>query len=143
MDNLKQGKAIFYGWKLLAAVFVIMFFCGGFGYFVLTVFVTELEGEFGWDRTVMSNMVALCGVLAAVIAPLAGASMERFGARLTMAAGALLYVTAQVVLALMNGKLMLFAGGIVAGTGLALCTIVPGQTLMTLWFDRYRGIPSS
>ncbi len=140
MEKSGKGKTIFYGWKLLAAVFVIMFFCGGFGYFVLTLFVTELEREFGWDRTVMSNMAAMCGVLSALFAPLVGTSMERFGARLTMATGALLYVMAQLVLALMTGKRMLFTGGIMAGIGLAFCTIVPGQTLMTFWFHRYRGI---
>ena len=50
----------------------------------LSIFVEPMTREFGWSRAVLSGAVSIGGLLAAVVAPLLGAALDRHGARLVL-----------------------------------------------------------
>jgi MFS family permease len=118
---------------------VVLFFTGGGGLYVFPVFISSFQAEFGWSMTEISISAALFAVVMGFSNPLVGFLFARFGARRTMlVAGALTALTSLCFAALQN-LAMLYATVLVSGFAVAGTTILPAQTLVTNWFDRFRG----
>ena len=77
----RLGKRFYYGWVVTAVVFL-----GNMGAFSLNpafgLFITPLEQEFGWDRATITRSLTMGTVLGAMLAPVLGMVIDRFGARL-------------------------------------------------------------
>ena len=79
----------FYGWLIVAVVFVSM----AIGVNVRTAFsllFPPILTEFGWDRGVTAGAFSFGFVVSAVLSPLIGRQMDRAGPRLVMELGVLL-----------------------------------------------------
>ncbi|HEU0157943.1 MAG TPA: MFS transporter, partial [Hyphomicrobiaceae bacterium] len=79
----------FYGWLIVAVVFVSM----GIGVNVRTAFsllFPPILGEFGWERGVTAGAFSFGFVVSAVFSPLIGRLMDRAGPCLVMEAGVVL-----------------------------------------------------
>ncbi|MFO1160908.1 MAG: MFS transporter [Reyranellaceae bacterium] len=74
----------FYGWVVLGCLCLAGFARQGPAVAVLSVFVVPMTDAFGWSRTEMAGAVSLGGVLAAVISPWIGPTLDRRGARLVL-----------------------------------------------------------
>ena len=76
----------FYGWIIIAVTFVTM----AIGVNARTVFsllFPPILGEFGWDRGVTAGAFSFGFVVSAVMSPLIGRMMDRFGPRAVMELG--------------------------------------------------------
>lgn len=135
--NKKTNK--FYGWKVVSATFIVLFFGGGFGYYCFSIFVKPLSEAFGWTRTAISGSVAGWAVVFGITGPVIGYFIHRFGAKKTMSIAAFFAGVAYLLLASMNSLWMLYAVMILVGASLSGHTLIPAQTLVTNWFDRLRG----
>jgi MFS family permease len=74
----------FYGWVVLGCLCLAGFARQGPAVAVLSVFVVPMTDAFGWSRTEMAGAVSLGGVLAAIISPVIGPTLDRRGARLVL-----------------------------------------------------------
>ncbi|HME09841.1 MAG TPA: MFS transporter, partial [Bryobacteraceae bacterium] len=137
--NWRAHTTVFYGWYLAAALFLIMVFTGGIGFYVFPVFVGSLHSDLGWSITQISGAIGLWAIVFGLSGPLVGAMSERFGPRKTILAGAALAAFTAIGLASMSRLWMLYALQAPAGCSCAATTLVPGQTLITNWFTRHRG----
>jgi MFS family permease len=122
-----------------AALFLIMVFTGGIGFYVFPVFVGSLHSDLGWSITQISGAIGLWAIVFGLSGPLVGAVSERFGPRITILAGAVLVALTAIGFASMSRLWMLYALQLPAGCSCAATTLVPGQTLITNWFTRHRG----
>ncbi len=52
-----QGS--YYGWRVVAALFVVGMMVYGGGLYAFTVFVPALTAEFGWSRATMGGLVSI------------------------------------------------------------------------------------
>jgi MFS family permease len=138
-EQPKQGAGLFYGWWLVATLAVILFFVGGGGLYVFPVFIAPLQNEFGWSMTQISGAAAIWAIVFGFSGPLVGVLIARFGARSTMLAAALVAALGLLGLASLRNLTMLYLVMLASGFGTAGTTILPAQTLVTNWFDRYRG----
>ena len=130
---------MFHGWRLVGALFVILFFCAGGGMYIFPVFIESFQEEFGWTMTQISAGAALFAIVMGFSNPIVGQLFARFGARRTMlVAGALTTLALGGYAAVVNLG-MLYTMMMISGFGIAGTTILPAQTLVTNWFDRYRG----
>ncbi len=86
---------------------------------VLTVFVVPMSEQFGWTRTQVAGAVSLGGALAAVISPLVGPVLDRYGSGL--------------VVGLSSGIAGLCAVGLgaVSQIGLFYLVYVPGRMMFS------------
>jgi MFS family permease len=110
---------VFHGWKLVGALMAILFFAAGGSIYVFPVFIGSFQEEFGWSMTQISSGAAIFAVVMGLSNPAVGTLFARLGARRTM-------LTAAALLALTS----LGAGS----------TVLPAQTLVTNWFNRFRGL---
>lgn len=139
ITNWRTQTTVFYGWYVAAALFLIMVFTGGIGFYVFPVFVSSIRSDLGWSITQISGAVGLWAIVFGLSGPLVGAVSERFGPRFTVLAGAALVALNAIGFASMSHVWMLYALQLPAGCSCAATTLVPGQTLITNWFTRHRG----
>ena len=74
----------FYGWVVLGCLCLAGFARQGPAVAVLSVFVVPMTDAFGWSWTEMAGAVSLGGVLAAIISPMIGPTLDRRGSRLVL-----------------------------------------------------------
>ena len=118
---------------------MILFFTGGGGLYVFPVFIASLQEEFGWNMTQISISAALFGITMGLSNPVVGNFFGRFGARKTMLVAAIVSVLTLLAYAGLQNLVMLYVIALFSGFGVAGTTILPAQTLVVNWFDRFRG----
>jgi MFS family permease len=130
----------FYGWLIVAAVFVSM----GIGVNVRTAFsllFPPILEEFGWDRGVTAGAFSFGFLVSAVFSPLMGRLMDTTGPRTVMELGVLL-MAAGLLLAPMTSEPwhLYLTIGVLVGAG-SVCLGYSGQSLfLPNWFVRRRGL---
>ncbi len=139
MQNEGAGTRMFHGWIIVAALFFILLFTGGGGFYVFPVYIDSLIREFGWSMTEISSSAAVWAIVFGFSAPLVGLLIARFGVRATMLSAAAASGLVLIGFASMRELWMLYAIQVLAGFAVAGTTLVPSQTLITNWFDLYRG----
>jgi MFS family permease len=130
---------VFFGWWMVLAVFLILFNAAGTGFYVFPVFISSLQAEFGWSMTQISAAVAIFAIMMGVASPVVGILIGRFGVRRTMLASAVLASLGYLGFAAMQNLWTLYAVLALSGFVLTGLTMLPAQTLVTNWFDEYRG----
>jgi MFS family permease len=91
------------GWTLVLACFV------GFSFFSvmshsLGVFMEPLSREFGWSRTLISSGVTIASVTTALLSPLFGVLIDRYGSRMVAMPGIVACTLAICCFALADGS---------------------------------------
>ena len=89
--------------------------------------------------TQVSAGAAIFAIVMGLSNPLVGTLFARWGARTTMLTGATLLALTSLGYASLQNLAMLYAIMMVAGFAVASSTVLPAQTLVTNWFDRFRG----
>ncbi len=126
---------IFYGWLIVGACFLANFayteqFSAAYG-----VFITHLEADMGWGRTALAGVKTMARLVEAMITPILGPRIDRFGARWFMVGGAcvmaLSFFLASVLTELW--QLYLYFGLIGAVGGVCLGGFVTTVTIAN-WF---------
>ncbi len=139
MTDPRAETGVFHGWKLIGALSVILFFGAGGSMYVFPVFIESFQQEFGWSMTQISAGAAIFAIVMGLSNPLVGTLFARWGARATMLTGATLLALTSLAYASLISLWMLYAIRLVAGFAVASSTVLPAQTLVTNWFDRFRG----
>lgn len=131
---------MFYGWRVVAGVFVAQLFVTGFFTYAVSLLVAPVRAEFGVTLEQVMYSLTAATVLGLVITPVAGVMIDRFPVRTLMAGGTVVFsgglwwlsasnsITAYV---LIFGFTMALANGF-AG---AMC----GSAVIARWFTASRG----
>jgi len=133
-------RGSFYGWRITAASFTILFVSVGTGLYAPPVFLVPLQEQFGWSRAQISAGGAIGALVSGVLAPLVGVWIDRYGARILMTTGAVVMGAAFALLSLMTSLWHLYAINLIAAVGISCVAWLPNQTLISNWFERRRGL---
>ena len=130
----------FYGWLIVAVVFVSM----GIGVNVRTAFsllFPPILDEFRWERGVTAGAFSFGFLVSAVLSPLLGRMMDRVGPRTVMELGVGLLVAGLLLAPFTTQPWHLYATlGVLVGGG-SVCLGYSGQSLfLPNWFVRRRGL---
>jgi MFS family permease len=130
----------FYGWVIVAVVFVSM----GIGVNARTAFsllFPPILSEFRWDRAVTAGAFSFGFIVSAVMSPLLGRMMDRLGPRAVMELGVGLMAAGLLLAPLTTEAWHLYATlGVLVGGG-SVCLGYSGQSLfLPNWFVRRRGL---
>ena len=130
----------FYGWVIVAVVFVSM----GIGVNARTAFsllFPPILDEFRWERAVTAGAFSFGFLVSAVMSPLLGRMMDRVGPRAVMELGVVLMAAGLLLAPLTTEPWHLYATlGVLVGGG-SVCLGYSGQSLfLPNWFVRRRGL---
>ena len=130
----------FYGWVIVAVVFVTM----GIGVNARTTFsllFPPILEEFRWDRGVTAGAFSFGFVVSAILSPVLGRMMDRVGPRAVMELGVGLMAAGLLLAPLTSEPWHLYLTlGVLVGGG-SVCLGYSGQSLfLPNWFVRRRGL---
>jgi MFS family permease len=130
----------YYGWLIVGVVFVTM----GIGVNARTAFsllFPPILAEFQWDRAATAGAFSFGFLVSAVLSPLLGRMMDRFGPRAVMELGVGLMAAGLLLAPLTKEVWHLYASiGVLVGGG-SVCLGYSGQSLfLPNWFVRRRGL---
>ena len=130
---------IFYGWRIVAAAFVVLFTAYGAQY-CFGVFFAALLDEFQWSRAGLSGVFSLYAFGYCIVGFPAGRLTDRWGPRVVITAGALFLGIALAAMALVTRlwePYVLY--GVLGALGMGTA-YVPCNSTVVKWFARRRGL---
>lgn len=136
----RSSAAGFYGWRIVAAAFFILFVSVGIALYTGPVFLPALEREFGWSRAAISAATSIGALVGALLSPLVGGWIDRWGARRVMTLGGLVMASGFLLLSRIDSLWQMYACNLLAATGVTSVAWIPNQTLISNWFERKRGL---
>lgn len=128
--------AVFYGWWIVLACFVVAFYMAGTVFYSFTAFVEPFAAEFGWSYTQISFAFSLRGLEMGIFAPLIGVFIDRFGSRIVMMAGAIIVGFGMILLSKTQSLMMFYCAFLLLGLGAGGCTSIVVMTSVAHWFDK-------
>ena len=131
--------AIFYGWWIVLACFLIAFYGGGACFFGFTAFFEPIAKEFGWSYTQVSIAFSLRGLEMGILAPIVGFLVDHFGPRKLAFSGILIVGFALILLGLTNSLLMFYGASVLLALGTSGCASTVLMTAAAHWFRRNVG----
>jgi MFS family permease len=132
----------FYGWKLLAALWVIVCINLAFPIYGARVLDAVMVEDLNLNRQTLGGIFSLYTILSGLPGPLAALCVGRFGVRFTMFSGSLLVLIGSLLMATIvnSGLHAALAFGIVVGAGVAIGGVVGAQAGIAKWFIRRRAL---
>jgi MFS family permease len=107
---------------------------------VLVAYLVDPAGDFGWSRSVVGLALSLQWIFSGFFGPPAGWLGDRYGLRLAMAVGAVLFAATSVLIGLITAPWQfIVAFGILMSAALAIFQ-VPLVAAVTMWFHRHLGL---
>ncbi len=141
-ENLHTARGaktpLFYGWRMVASIFVIMTFTSGLCFYNISVLLTALTREQGFSVSLASGVTAVFFLSSGFSGMIISRLIERFDPRATMIGGCMLAALSMFMLAHVQTVWQVYVVYGFFGFGFAACNMVPGATLIARWFERGR-----
>jgi len=134
-------KKSFYGWKLVAVLFLLDFINMGFPYYGGTIINSYMIHAIHMKRSTLGLGFTILNLFVGLAALFVAVSIVKWGIRKTFMIGSSIIGLNALFLGFLASKPWhyLVAFGVVNGTGMSFATLVPCATGVTRWFRRYRG----
>ncbi len=139
MAHPERSPETYYGWRIVALMFFTLFFTAGHGFYTFSVYLPRLIETLKCDVFSATIAVAVWAVVVGLASPVVGAFMQRFGARKVLIAATAAAGAVALLMSLVTTLWQLYAIMALTGAVVAASTLVPAQTIVTLWFRKYRG----
>ena len=112
----------------------------GISFFVFPVAMVRMIRDTGWSLEEVALGATIWGLSAAVISPLCGVLIDRFGPRRTILFGIVYSAIVAVSFSRVQTLGEFYALMALAPFGAMLSTYIPVGAVVTRWFVRYRGV---
>ena len=111
----------------------------GTSFWSIGLYVTPLEEEFGWSRTLLQTGIAVSLLVSGIASPLAGRLIDRRGPRFAIIFGTVLTCASFVLLATTSSIVEWYLYFSINAFFRGFMFYIPFQVLMSRWFVRKRG----
>jgi Major Facilitator Superfamily len=128
----------YYGWRVVAAAFVLAFFGWGVGFYGPPVYLHALREARGWSLALVSSAVTLHFLMGAIAVANLPRLYRRFGVAAVTKAGALALAAGIMLWALAQAPWQLFAATCLSGGGWAATGAAAVNAIIAPWFVRTR-----
>jgi MFS family permease len=128
----------FYGWRMVGAGCAIQFLQAGLLHHAFGAYFSVLMDEFGWSKTALSGAAALQPMEAAILGPLLGWIIDRFGPQGMIRIGIIVFGLGFCFLSTINTLGGFYAAIIMIAFGASLCGYFPLNVSVIRWFERHR-----
>ncbi len=101
-------------------------------------YVAVLRDDRGWSKTALSGAAALHQLEAAILGPVLGWIIDRFGSRVVIRSGVFFFGGGFMLLSIVDSLLAFYGAFIVIALGTSLCGFFPLNVALIHWFERMR-----
>lgn len=129
---------VFYGWRMVAAGTGIQFLQSVFLMQSFGAYVAVLHVERGWSKTALSGVAALQQMEAALLGPIMGWFLDRFGPRKVIFTGIVMLGCSFMLLAFTDTLLEFYIVFFFVAIGSSLSSYIPLNVAVMHWFERRR-----
>jgi MFS family permease len=135
-------RSLFYGWKLLAAFWIVLFVNLAFPAYGAGVINTYMGNELHLSRQMIGLPYSVYMLMSGLPGPLAAMLVNRFGLRFAIIAGGVMVIAGSLLMATLvsSGLGAVLCYGIIVGGGVATGCVVATQTGVARWFVRRRSL---
>jgi MFS family permease len=138
-----ESSARYFGWRVVAACFLMALACWGFGLYGHSVYLAELTRLYGWPPSLIAGASTATYLLNAVLVIFTSNALARFGARRFVLFGVAALALAIVLLALAREPWQVYAAYLAMSFGWLGLGLVTIPTIISQWFTRRRGLAIS
>ena len=131
-------KRVFYGWWMVGAGSVMQFVQGTLLLQSFGAYFAVLRDDMGWSKTELSGAAAMHQLEAAVLGPVLGWFLDRFGAQWMIRIGVLIFGAGFIVLSHIDSLLSFYGAFILTALGASLCGFFPLNVALIQWFEKSR-----
>jgi sugar phosphate permease len=129
---------LFYGWYMVAAGSAMQFLQAGLMTQSFGAYVAVLQAERGWSKTALSGAAALHQMEAAILGPVLGWFIDRFGPQGMIRVGVFVFGFGLMLLSQTETLLSFYGAFLVVALGSSLCGFFPVNVALINWFERWR-----
>jgi len=130
--------ATFYGWRVVAAVFVLATFGWGLGFYGPPVYLHAVQQSRGWSLELVSTAVTVHFLFGAIVIANLPRLYARFGLARVTKAGALVLAVGVIGWALARQPWQLFVATLFSGGGWVTMGAAAVNAIVAPWFVRKR-----
>ncbi len=129
---------IFYGWRMAGAACGIQFMFSALLNQAFGAYVAVLSDERGWSKTALSGAAALQSVESAIMGPLLGWFMDRFGPQNMIRVGVVVFAAGFFALSRIETIGDFYLCAVLLAIGASLGGYFPLTVALIQWFERHR-----
>src|SRR5438876_10325 len=131
-------KRIFYGWYMVAAGCGLQFLQSSLLMQSFGAYVAVLRDDRGWSKTALSGAAALHQMEAAILGPVLGWIIDRFGPQGLIRVGVVVFGVGFMLFSQVETLLEFYGAFIVMAIGSSFCGFFPVNVALIHWFERSR-----
>jgi sugar phosphate permease len=132
------GRKVFHGWRMVAAGSGIQFMQAALLHQAFGAYFAALVDERGWSKTALSGAAAMQPMESAVLGPVLGWIVDRFGPQGMIRIGVVAFGLGFIVLSQIDSLAGFYAAFIIIALGSSLCGFFPINVAIIHWFQVYR-----
>lgn len=136
-------KRFFYGWVIVAAVFIQLTFAAGLTFYGLPLFLNTLTKQRGFSVFEVSLATSTFWVASGFTGVVVARLLARFDPRLFVVAGALVASVCMVLIGRLTKLWQLYPVYALFGAGFTCTAVLVANTVITRWFHRRRSVALS
>jgi len=139
MEETASGSRVYYGWWIVILLFYTLLHTAGNQFYGASVYMPRILDDLGITAFAFTAAGAVWALVFGLSSPLIGGWIQRFGARRVFIAGICAAGVTGFVYSFATQIWHLVVLNVFTGLVAAATILVPSQTVITTWFDRYRG----
>lgn len=128
----------FYGWRVVFAGGTLQFFQSMLMNQAFGAYLAALVQDTGWSRTALSGAAALKSTESALLGPVLGWLVDRFGSQRIVRAGVILFGLGFMLLSQTETLVTFYAAFVVLALGASMCSTMVVSVAIIQWFQRNR-----
>jgi sugar phosphate permease len=133
-----NSKPLFYGWYMVGAGSMLQFLQSALMTQSFGAYVAVLQAERGWSKTALSGAAALQQMETALLGPLIGWFMDRFGPQGIIRVGIVMFGLGLILLSYTDTLPAFYGAFLVIALGASFCGFFPINVALINWFERWR-----
>ncbi len=130
---------LFYGWRVVAACFVIAAVTWALGLFGASVYLQAVTSAYGWPVAEVSFAITLFFLVSASVQRLVGRSIDRYGPRPVLTIGTFCLGLGVALIGQVAEPWQLYPCFALIGVGWSTLSTTGISATVAPWFERYQG----
>jgi len=128
----------FYGWRVVVAGGTLQFFQSMLLNQAFGAYLAALVQDRGWSKTALSGAAALKSTESALLGPVLGWLIDRFGSQRIVRAGVILFGIGFMLLSQTDTLATFYAAFVVLALGASMCSNMVVSVAIIQWFEKRR-----